>query len=129
MVKHSKQREAIRIFLKSRKDHPSAETVYQELKVLHPNLSLGTVYRNLNFLSEAGEIQKVPGTIGPDRFDGNPKAHIHFFCNTCDRIIDLETSELVTMVEEAQKHFAGKITHSITSYYGLCPACMNKELN
>ena len=127
MVKHSKQREAIRIFLKNRKDHPSAETVYQELKVDYPNLSLGTVYRNLNFLSESGDIQKVPGTIGPDRFDGNAELHIHFFCTNCDKIIDLETKELETMLEEARKNFAGKITHSITNYYGLCPACLEKE--
>ena len=129
MVKHSRQREAIRVFLKDRKDHPSAETVYQELKVVHPNLSLGTVYRNLNFLAELGEIQKVPGTIGPDRFDGNAATHVHFFCTTCDRIIDLEIKELDTMVAEARKYFAGKITHSITNYYGICPACLTEETN
>ena len=129
MIKHSKQREAIRTFLKSRTDHPSAETVYQELKVSYPNLSLGTVYRNLNFLSELGDIQKVPGTIGPDRFDGNAELHVHFFCTSCDKIIDLETKELETMLEEARKNFAGKITHSITNYYGICPACITEETN
>jgi len=129
VIKHSKQREAIRVFLKDRKDHPSAETVYQELKVTHPNLSLGTVYRNLNLLSEMGEIQKVPGTIGPDRFDGNAAFHVHFFCTHCDKIIDLKTKELETMVAEAQKDFAGKITHSITNYYGICPACLTEKLD
>ena len=78
MLKRSKQRESIKKFLISRYDHPTAETVYMNIKEEFPNISLGTVYRNLSLLADIGEIQKLSTGIGPDRFDGNPKPHYHF---------------------------------------------------
>ena len=93
MLKNSKQREAIRAVLMETKSHPSAETVFQMLKATYPNISLATVYRNLNLLTELGEITKVPGTTGSDRFDGNVAPHIHFFCTDCNAILDLPSSE------------------------------------
>ena len=72
MLKRSKQRESIKKFLISRYDHPTAETVYMNIKEEFPNISLGTVYRNLSLLADIGEIQKLSTGIGPDRFDGNP---------------------------------------------------------
>lgn len=77
MLKRSKQRESIKKFLISRYDHPTAETVYMNIKEEFPNISLGTVYRNLSLLADIGEIQKLSTGIGPDRFDGNPKPHYH----------------------------------------------------
>ena len=73
MLKRSKQRESIKKFLISRYDHPTAETVYMNIKEEFPNISLGTVYRNLSLLADIGEIQKLSTGIGPDRFDGNPE--------------------------------------------------------
>lgn len=128
MLKNSKQREAIRTVLMETKSHPSAETVYQMLKATYPNISLATVYRNLNLLTELGEITKVPGTTGSDRFDGNVAPHIHFFCTDCNAILDLPSSEddadKDTIMQES---FPGKITGHVTSYYGLCPDCLAKE--
>ena len=69
-VKHSKQREAILSELRSRKDHPTAEDLYFTLKAEMPNLSLGTVYRNLNMLASDGVILKI-SFEGADRYDGN----------------------------------------------------------
>lgn len=79
MIKRSRQREAIRQCLAGRYDHPTAETVYMSIKDEFPNISLGTVYRNLSLLSDLGEIQKITVSGGPDRFDGNPAPHYHFF--------------------------------------------------
>ena len=59
MLKYSRQREAIKTFLAGRYDHPTAETVYLGIKEEFPNISLGTVYRNLSLLSDIGEIQKL----------------------------------------------------------------------
>ena len=59
MIKRSRQREAIRQCLTGRYDHPTAETVYMSIKDEFPNISLGTVYRNLSLLSDLGEIQKI----------------------------------------------------------------------
>ena len=65
MIKRSRQREAIRQCLTGRYDHPTAETVYMSIKDEFPNISLGTVYRNLSLLSDLGEIQRKPGTALP----------------------------------------------------------------
>lgn len=59
MIKRSRQREAIRQCLTGRYDHPTAETVYMSIKDEFPNISLGTVYRNLSLLSDLGEVQKL----------------------------------------------------------------------
>lgn len=77
MLKYSRQREAIKTFLAGRYDHPTAETVYLGIKEEFPNISLGTVYRNLSLLSDIGEIQKLSTGIGPDRFDGNQIGRAH----------------------------------------------------
>lgn len=55
-LKYSRQRESIKEFLRSRTDHPTADTVYENLRQIYPNISLGTVYRNLSLLSDIGEI-------------------------------------------------------------------------
>ncbi len=94
MLKYSRQREAIKTFLAGRYDHPTAETVYLGIKEEFPNISLGTVYRNLSLLSDIGEIQKLSTGIGPDRFDGNPAPHYHFICKHCGDILDLSVDGL-----------------------------------
>ncbi len=58
-LKYSRQRESIKEFLRSRTDHPTADTVYENLRQIYPNISLGTVYRNLSLLSDIGEIRKL----------------------------------------------------------------------
>ena len=69
-LKYSRQRESIKEFLMTRKDHPTADVVYENMKKIYPNISLGTVYRNLSLLSEIGEIQKLSNFGGADHFDG-----------------------------------------------------------
>ena len=95
MLKYSRQREAIKTFLAGRYDHPTAETVYLGIKEEFPNISLGTVYRNLSLLSDIGEIQKLSTGIGPDRFDGNPALHYHFICKHCGSVLDLSVEVLI----------------------------------
>ena len=70
LIKHSRQRECIKEFLADRFDHPTAETIYLNVKKEFPNISLGTVYRNLSLLTNQGIIRKLSTGIGPDRFDG-----------------------------------------------------------
>ena len=80
MKKYSRQRELILQSLKNRMDHPTAEMLYTDLKEQMPEIGIATIYRNLSDLCEAGEIIKIKSQIGPDRFDGNKKEHIHFEC-------------------------------------------------
>lgn len=127
MLKYSKQRESIKNFLVTRYDHPSAETVYLNIRREFPNISLGTVYRNLNLLAEIGEIQKLSPGIGPDRFDGNPAPHYHFICRHCGCVMDLTVSGLDHINILAGQDFDGEIEGHITYFYGTCPSCKASE--
>ena len=82
-LKYSKQREAIKEFLCTRKDHPTADNVYMEVRKEFPNISLGTVYRNLTLLAELGEIARINVGDGTDHFDPNTSLHYHFICKGC----------------------------------------------
>lgn len=90
MAKYSRQRECILKNLQSRRDHPTADMVYESVQIEEPNISLGTVYRNLSFLTENGQILKISTGIGPDHFDGFTEAHNHFVCRKCGRVLDLD---------------------------------------
>ena len=125
MLKYSRQREAIKLFLANRYDHPTAETVYLAIKQEFPNISLGTVYRNLSLLSEIGEIQKLSTGVGPDRFDGNANPHYHFTCRKCGSVLDLAVDELDHINVLAAQGFDGEIEGHITYFYGTCPDCKN----
>lgn len=127
MLKYSKQRESIKNFLVTRYDHPTAETVYLNIRREFPNISLGTVYRNLNLLAEIGEIQKLSPGIGPDRFDGNPAPHYHFICRHCGCVMDLTVSGLDHINILAGQDFDGEIEGHITYLYGACPSCKASE--
>ena len=72
-LKYSRQRESIKEFLRTRKDHPTADVVYENMKLIYPNISLGTVYRNLSLLADLGEIKKLP--LSPERITlmGEPR--------------------------------------------------------
>ena len=79
-MRKSRQREAIIRVLMSTTSHPTAEWVYEEVKKEIPNVSLGTVYRNLKLLKERGEILELEQTGHYRRFDGNSANHYHFRC-------------------------------------------------
>lgn len=129
MIKYSRQRESIKNFLATRYDHPTAETVYTNIRLEYPNISLGTVYRNLTLLSELGEIQKIATGAGPDRFDGNPAPHYHFFCRKCGCVLDLEMENIDHINLLAEHSFNGTIDGHITHFYGLCPECKKEKNN
>ena len=92
MRKHSKQREAIQFYLATHSNHPTAETVYLGIKEEFPNVSLGTVYRNLALLAENGEILKISTGVGPDRFDGCIITHFFGKCPECAKKFNLKSS-------------------------------------
>ena len=81
--KHSRQRDAILNFLKTRKDHPTAEVVYTNVREIYPKISMGTVYRNLNLLASNGDILKISLEDDSAHFDGFTHPHCHFFCKKC----------------------------------------------
>ena len=126
-MKYSRQRESIKTFLMTRYDHPTAETVYANIQLEYPKISLGTVYRNLSLLSDIGEIQKISTGNGPDRFDGNPAPHYHFFCTKCGAVMDLNIPNMDHINLLAAHDFEGKIEGHIAHFYGLCPDCKKES--
>lgn len=123
-TKYSRQREAIKEYLSQTKEHPTADTIYMNIREIYPNISLGTIYRNLNLLAEKGEIIKINGMNGSDHFDANTTPHYHFLCNECQKILDLEMESIDHINNIAGEGFSGKIEGHITYFYGTCPECL-----
>ena len=117
----------IKDFLMTRKDHPTADLVYSSIRQDCPNISLGTVYRNLTLLADLGEIQRLRVGDGIDHFDADTSSHYHFICNDCGAVIDLEMDSIDNIMDVAGRNFDGSIQGHFTYFYGKCPKC--KELN
>lgn len=126
-LKYSRQRESIKEFLASRTDHPTADVIYENMKLIYPNISLGTVYRNLSLLSDLGEIKKLSSFGGADHFDGRTDTHYHFMCTRCNRIIDLESKGIHRMMNLAGENFGGKITDYSAKFFGICEDCLKEQ--
>lgn len=125
--KYSRQRELVKEFLMTRKDHPTADIIYQNVRNVNPNISLGTVYRNLTLLAEDGEINRLQVGDGVDHFDGNTSPHYHFVCTECGGVSDLETDSAIAVediVSVVSADFEGRIEGHRTYFYGTCPNCL-----
>ncbi len=125
MLKYSRQRESIKKYLDTHRTHPTAETVYLDIKQEFPNISLGTVYRNLNLLADMGEILRISPGNGPDRYDGNTAPHYHFICTECGKVLDIDMEHQIQLDKLAGEHFDGTITNHVTHFFGLCRECNN----
>ena len=128
-LKYSRQREMIKSFLMTRKDHPTADVVYMNVRQEFPNISLGTVYRNLTLLADIGEIQRLRVGDGVDHFDADVSPHYHFVCTECGSVIDLEMDSIDNIIDIAGMNFDGKITGHVTYFYGYCGNCQKKTLS
>ena len=126
MLKYSRQREAIKNFLMTRHDHPTADVVYSSVRTEFPNISLGTVYRNLTLLADLGEIARLRVGDGVDHFGADTHRHYHFVCHACSSLTDLETAGIDHVLEAASRHFDCLVQGHVTYFYGLCPHCMQK---
>jgi Fe2+/Zn2+ uptake regulation proteins len=123
ILKYSRQRESIKSCLAGRTDHPTADMIYTDMRELFPCISLGTVYRNLNLLSELGEIQKLTCGDGKDRFDWNTAPHYHFVCRRCGAVTDLPLIPLAELQAQAEKVSGGSIDSHTVYFYGSCARC------
>ena len=124
-TRYSKKREAILEVIRSTEEHPSADWVYQMLKPEYPDMSLGTVYRNLARFKEEGLIVSVGTVNGQERFDGMVKPHAHFICKTCGSVMDFHGLEQdVEMDRRVEEKYGMKIDHHELVFYGICPHCI-----
>ena len=122
--KNSKKRQALLEALCHSKEHPTAEMLYNQLKPEFPELSLGTVYRNLGVLVQEGLIKSVGHVNGQERYDAMMEAHPHFVCRNCHGVIDLELPDTVSdMYGEISEHFHCSPEDYSLTINGLCPQC------
>ena len=124
-VRYSKKREAILNAIQSTTCHPSADWVYQTLKPSHPDLSLGTVYRNLEFFQQHGMVHSVGVVNGQERFDATTAPHTHFVCRCCGEVIDLHEVCLDDDLDRTVcEQYGLAIERHELVFHGLCQKCM-----
>ena len=121
--KHSRQRDSILAFLAATDAHPTADTVYGEIRRTHPQISLGTVYRNLALLADLGRIRRLTPGDGKEHFDGKTEPHDHFICTCCGKIGDLPQEEISYGEVFPELPCGGRIERHSTFFYGLCGDC------
>ena len=102
--------------------HPSAKWVYSQLKDEYPDLSLGTVYRNIALFKEQGTVITVANVNGEERIDGNTSPHAHFVCTECGRVYDIFNDKLTAIDTELGDEGFTIESKSIT-FYGKCNHC------
>lgn len=119
----TRQRSAILKYLQNVICHPGAGKIYQKLRPKMPNLSLGTVYRNLRDLSESGQILEINSTDGVSYFDGNISEHLHFICQCCGMIYDVWEKY---PPQNKNLPGIGRIEKIECNFYGTCAKCGKK---
>lgn len=128
--KQFRKRNAILDFLRHTDQHPSAEIIYAQLKTEIPDLSLGTIYRNLALFKQQGLIQSLGSVNGVERFDGTVKPHVHFICNHCGAIIDLHQLQVPELLcQKASAEVDGAVDQCMLTFYGTCCECQNATLS
>ena len=122
--KRFRKRDAILACIRSTDIHPDAEWVYQNVKAEIPDISLATVYRNLNLFKEQGLIASLGTVNGVERFDGNVEPHVHFVCAGCDAVTDLHEIKVPTQLgTDVEKKTGCHIEACQLTFTGLCSNC------
>ena len=128
-LRHSHQRDMIYNYMLETKEHPSAEMIYEDLKKIEPNLSLGTVYRNLKLLEELGMVRKVTNVNNVERYDAMTCDHIHFVCDECGSVFDLPNFDNEVIKEKFSNEVGGEINWVNIILGGKCKHCREKLKN
>ena len=130
MKNYSKQRDDLLSILKNSKSHPTAEELYENIKEKIPNVSRGTVYRNLKDLVDENCIIKISMPDGADRYDYIHKKHNHVICKYCGKVKDFEynfdskKAKLSVLEQTGMESFLDGII-----VYGVCEKCKSKLKN
>ena len=121
--RNTRQRQVILEELQKLTTHPSAATLYELVRKRLPNVSLGTVYRNLDLLTQAGVIQKLNTGDTEARFDWNPERHYHVCCVQCGRVEDVHEAPGRLLGIEANEIQGFAILGHKLQFTGICPEC------
>lgn len=117
----TRQRRIILDEVRAVKSHPTADEIYEQVRRRIPRISMGTVYRNLEFLADSGIIRRMVGN--PMRFDGNTSPHYHVRCLGCRKVEDLA----VELISQIQEELGRASDYLLVGYSleatGYCPKC------
>jgi len=127
MSRKSIQRDTILRVIKNTTSHPGADWVYDQVRKEIPNISLGTVYRNLRLLAQAGEIKELDIPGSPSRFDSSTNNHHHLICEKCGRIFDMDEAVDITMEARIAQKTGFKVKRQYLKFIGLCSDCQKQE--
>ena len=122
-LRMTRQRKVILDELRKVTSHPTADEIYNMVRRQLPGISLGTVYRNLEILSESGMIQKLESGGSARRYDGNPKMHYHIRCVRCEQVCDFPVGTLSALDSAIRKGCGYEILGYRLEFIGLCPKC------
>ena len=125
--KHSRKREAVLEKIRGTTSHPSAVWVYEELRKEIPDLSLGTVYRNISVFKEEGLVVSVGVVNGQERFDGNITEHTHFVCLACGDVLDVDADLDEALTDKVKAENGVEISSRQLTFYGRCKKCKSKS--
>lgn len=120
------QRLAVYKVLSKTTVHPNAETIYNELQPQYPTMSLATVYKTLDILSELGLVQIL--NVGEEsfRYDANTDSHPHVHCMTCGRVDDIFGVDDAEFLDKIAAKTAYRLSGKQFYLYGICPECQKK---
>ena len=124
--KKSRQRERIYELLRNTGIHPTASWIYDKVKKEFPDLSMGTVYRNLNILIEQGLVRKIDFGSTFDRYEANTAPHYHFICEQCGSITDLAIPMDNGLHQRVESGTNLKVKRHRIEFFGLCEKCSEK---
>jgi Fe2+ or Zn2+ uptake regulation protein len=122
-MRRTRQREVVLEAVRSTMDHPTADWVYRQARRRVPRISLGTVYRNLKQLAEAGLIREIHAGSQASRFDGNTGPHHHARCVGCGRVSDLHVALDARREHAAARALDFEVLGHHVEVHGLCPDC------
>ena len=125
-MRYSRQRELIKEVVFSTNAHPPADWVYDKVKKTFPNISLGTIYRNLKQLSKIGIIRTIyDGSVA--RFDWNTTSHNHFKCIECGKITDIEIDSTSTFIKRNLDNNSFDVHDIEITFIGTCKEHKNNK--
>lgn len=122
-LKVTPQRLAIFRYLTNNESHPSAETIYEDVKKVLPTISQGTVYKTLSILTDLGVIKELNIGNGHSRYDSNTALHINLICPICNCIKDYQSKEIINFWENISDEIGEGITGQRFDIYKKCEDC------
>ncbi len=128
MIKrHTIQRSLVFEAVNKLQCHATADEIYEAIVKEHPNVSRATVYRNLNLLSETGDIRKIEIPGGAERFDHQCHDHCHVKCEKCGRVFDVDMEYMTDLEKSIKDDHGFAFTGYDILFRGICPDCQQSS--